>query len=126
MVAASTTVGSFTSVSQPASVTKATPVTATRRIENGMVRMIESSELDVEPDHEPAARRSSEHIGIEQLVETRVRGTDAEDFGIVALVVGLPQPEVAAAERDGRAGDALRAQERRRHHERDTDLAEPD
>src|SRR5688500_15218663 len=126
MVAASMTDGSLTSVLQPASVAKATPATATRRIENGIVRMIESSELDVEPDHEAAARRSGEHVGIEQLVDTRVRGTDAEDFGIVALVVGLPEPEVAAAEGDGGAGDALRAQERGRHHERDADLAEPD
>src|SRR5688500_20396002 len=103
MVAASTTVGSFTSVLQPASVTKATPVTATRRIEKGMVRMSEPSELDVEPGDEPTGLRGREDVGVEQLIDTRVRASHTEDIGDVTLTFGLPNPKVPAAVRHRRA-----------------------
>src|SRR5688500_15570596 len=124
MVAASTTVGSFTSVLQPASVTKATPVTATRRIEKGMVRMSESSELDVEPGDEPTGGRGREDVGVEQLIDTRGRASHTEDLGVVTLIFGLPEPQVPAAERDRRAGKTRCAQQRLRHEERDAHLAQ--
>src|SRR5688572_12308098 len=125
MVSAWTTDGSFTSVLQPASVANAIPATATRRMEKCISRMIESSELDVETDDEPAAGRCREHVGVEELVDTRRRRAESEHFRIVAFVIGLPQGEVAATECQRRSRNARRAQQRRRYEERHADLAQP-
>src|SRR5215204_2009686 len=125
MVSAWTTDGSFTSVLQPASVANAIPAAATRRMEKCISRMIEASELDVESDNEPAAGRCREDVGVEQLVDTRRRRAESEHFRIVALVIGLPQPEVPAAQRERCSRNARGSQQRLRHLERHADLAQP-
>src|SRR6185503_19013062 len=124
MVSAWTTDGSCTSVLQPASA-NVIPATAIRRFEKCITRMIESSELDVESGDEPAAGRCREHVGVEELVDTRRRRAESKHFRIVAFVIGLPQPEVPATERQRRSRNARGSQQRLRQLERHADLAQP-
>src|SRR6185503_13508663 len=92
-----TFVGSTTSMLQPAKVSPASPATAIRRDKRNIERMIEPSELDVEPDDIAAIRWSRKHVDVVDLVDTGRCTTNAEHVRVIILVCRLPEAKVSPA-----------------------------